>query len=434
MHHFGKGLVATPADFGKLGARPENLALLDWLASEFIDRGWSLKQLHRLIMTSAAYRQAAGESRPLRRLEAEAIRDRMLAAAGGLESTLFGRPIPIKENEAGQTVVDGQQTRRSLYVQQRRSQPVAMLKSFDAPVMETNCEVRNHSTVSPQSLMLLNGEFILACAAKLADRVATEAEPLPVDEAAALKTVLARLGGGWQHGYGSYDPESNQTAAFAPLTHWTGTQWQGGADLPDPKLGWALLRADGGHPDAKGRAVIRRWIAPGDGTVRISGTLGHASENGDGVLARVISSRSGQAGQWTARHQQTPTEVATLRVRQGDAVDFLVECRDNHTSDSFTWPVTITLEDQSFSSADQFSGPIESAEAIAGQIVRAWQLTYGREPAGEERELAIEFVSRQLETMRQQPAAVPAGRTQVRQAITNLCQSLLSSNEFLYVE
>jgi hypothetical protein len=176
MHHFGEGLVSTPADFGTLGARPSNPQLLDWLAAEFMDHGWSLKHLHRVIMQSAAWQQVRdGVTHPgvpakLVRLEAEALRDRMLAVAGNLDPTLYGPSIPVKEDDAGQTVVDGPQNRRSLYIQQRRSQPVAMLQAFDAPVMETNCEARPVSTVATQSLILLNGSFILDQARALADR------------------------------------------------------------------------------------------------------------------------------------------------------------------------------------------------------------------------------------------------------------------------
>jgi mono/diheme cytochrome c family protein len=179
MHHFGTGLVSTPADFGTLGSRPSHPELLDWLAVEFREHDWSLKHLHRVIMQSAAWQQARtgestdGLSSQLVRLEAEAIRDRMLAVTGQLDASLYGPPLPVKEDETGQTVVDGSQTRRSLYVQQRRSQPVAMLAAFDAPVMETNCEARSVSTVATQSLILLNGSFTLEAAAALAERAET---------------------------------------------------------------------------------------------------------------------------------------------------------------------------------------------------------------------------------------------------------------------
>ena len=183
MHHFGTGLVSTPADFGTLGARPSHPALLDWLAAEFVEHGWSLKHLHRVIMQSAAWQQPrVGDTRlglpnALIRLEAEAIRDRMLAVSGRLDATLHGAPLPVKEDETGQVVVDSDLPRRSLYIQQRRSQPVGLLQAFDAPVMETNCEARSVSTVATQSLILLNGSFMLEQAAAVADR-ATALAPL----------------------------------------------------------------------------------------------------------------------------------------------------------------------------------------------------------------------------------------------------------------
>jgi hypothetical protein len=187
MHHFGRGLVATPTDFGKLGTEPSHAELLDWLASQLRESGWDLKQFQRLIVTSTAWQQASyREPRrdaidpenhyywrwSLQRLDAESLRDRMLTAAGWLDRSLGGPPLTIKEDDAGQVIVDGQQRRRSLYIRVRRSQPVAMLQAFDAPVMEVHCERRTVSTVATQSLMLLNGEFPLA----VADQLASTAE------------------------------------------------------------------------------------------------------------------------------------------------------------------------------------------------------------------------------------------------------------------
>ncbi|HAD60291.1 MAG TPA: hypothetical protein DCG12_13695, partial [Planctomycetaceae bacterium] len=142
--------------------------LLDWLADEFMQQGWSVKQFHRMILRSTVWRQSADKTsgttasfgrRKLQRLDAETIRDRMLAASGQLDRTLFGKPVAIKLDDTGQVIVNGDQRRRSLYVKVRRSQPVAMLQAFDAPVMQTNCEMRPTSTVATQSLMLMNGEF-----------------------------------------------------------------------------------------------------------------------------------------------------------------------------------------------------------------------------------------------------------------------------------
>ncbi len=446
MHHFGKGLVATPADFGALGARPSHPQLLDWLADEFMANGWSLKKLHRLIMTSTVWRQVRTPEAPFRssllRLEAEAVRDRMLVASGRLDPTLYGRPVAIKEDETGQVIVDGDQTRRSLYIRAQRSRPVAMLQAFDAPVMETNCEVRATSTVATQSLMLLNGEFILQQAAHLAERAAREAVPLDPATRAHLPPLPQPRGEIWQYGWGDFDEASNHTSAFAPLTHWTGSQWQAGPNLPDPKFGWVLLNASGGHPDGAGRAVIRRWTAPMDGVVSISGKLSHGSPNGDGVRGRIVSSRSGKAGEWIAQNNASDTPVANLEVQAGDTVDFIADCRENHNSDSFSWPVTITLQPAdrpalTFASQNQFRGPAEPAESLEtllAQTARAWRLAYCREPAAEELELAAQFLARQLETLQLLPGAVPEGRSATRQALVNLCQALLSSNEFLYIE
>lgn len=446
MHHFGKGLVSTPADFGKLGTKPSHPELLDWLADEFISNGWSLKSLHRTIMASTAWRQSKESSPensafpvPLQRLEAETLRDRMLAASGQLDRTLLGRPAKIKEDDTGQVVVDGTQTRRSLYVQVRRSRPVAMLQTFDAPVMETNCEIRPSSTVATQSLMLLNGQFILEQAAKLADRAADGAEPPTDDEIELVKHIRRSEVQEWQYGYGAYDEKTDRTGSFTPLTHWVDSRWQAGPKLPDPKVGYVSLHATGGHPDILGRDVIRRWTAPADGTITIVGNLSHGSPNGDGVRGRIVSSRSGKAGEWIAFNGGADTPVKELAVQQGDTIDFVTDCRTAHTSDSFNWPVTNTLKTGSVKdyvavSKDAFHGPAESIESLPGQIVRAWQLALCRDPSPDELNLAVNFIADQIETLQRNAAAIPKGRTASRQAMTSLCQTLLGSNEFLYIE
>lgn len=446
MHHFGQGLVSTPADFGKLGTKPSHPKLLDWLADEFISNGWSLKTLHRTILSSTAWRQSKEPSEtpsafpiPLQRLEAETLRDRMLAASGQLDRTLLGRPTKIKEDDTGQVVVDGTQTRRSMYIQVRRSRPVAMLQSFDAPVMETNCESRPSSTVATQSLMLLNGQFILEQAAKLADRARTEAEPPNAEQIELVKHIRRPEIQEWQYGYGSYDEASNRTGSFTPLTHWSGSRWQAGNELPDTRFGYVSLHATGGHPDILGRDVIRRWTAPATGRVQIVGNLSHGSPNGDGVRGRIVSSRTGTAGEWVAFNGGSDTPVNALDVEPGDTIDFVTDCRTTHTSDSFSWPVTIKLaaagvKERVVHSKDAFHGPVESIETIPGQIVRAWQLAFCRRPSVDEMQLAVTFIAEQVETLQRTPTGIPKGQTVTGQAMTSLCQTLLSANEFLYIE
>lgn len=200
LNHFGRGLVDTPADFGALGMRPTHPELLDLLAIEFAEQGWSLKRMQKWIMTSTAYRQASSaDSRqqaidsanesywrmPLRRLDAESIRDRMLFTTGQLDVTLYGPPVPIEEDATGQVVAGGGVTRRSVYLQVRRSKPVTFLTTFDAPVMEVNCDRRISSTGSPQSLMLMNNDFVLKQAEAFAQRVVKEVPPVAAQLASA---------------------------------------------------------------------------------------------------------------------------------------------------------------------------------------------------------------------------------------------------------
>jgi hypothetical protein len=202
MHHFGRGLVETPGDLGALGTRPTHPELLDWLASELVRQGWSLKRMHRLIMTSAAYRQssrresagadAEGASYgryPVRRLDAEALRDRVLCASGRLDPSLYGRPVPVTEDSVGQVNAANDSPRRSLYLEVRRTRPVSFLTAFDAPVMAVNCDRRMPSTSATQSLMLMNSDFVLDHARAMARRLRSE---VPAT-GGAEKPELARM-------------------------------------------------------------------------------------------------------------------------------------------------------------------------------------------------------------------------------------------------
>ncbi len=448
LHHFGRGLVETPADFGRLGTPPSHPELLDFLADEFMRQGWSLKRLHRLIMSSTVYRQSseladpalpasAYAAKPLIRLEAETIRDRMLAVSGALESTMFGPPVAIKEDDTGQVIVEDQ-TRRSLYTRVRRSQPVSLMRAFDAPVMETNCESRSVSTVATQSLMLLNSEFILSQARQLAARAAREAVPVDDAVSAALPT-LPSPDSVWEFGYGHFDAAANQTH-FDPLPHWTGSAWQGGPQLPDAKIGWALLRSAGGHAGSTSTmSPIRRWVAPRDGVVQITGRLKHGSEHGNGVRWQVVASSPGVVQEGTTFHSEQDTKVEQLDIQKGQVIDFIVDCNGNVTSDSFTWTVTVSLTSADgmkvdYSSDKEFHGPLETSATVVAQVIRAWQLALGRQPTEEEIHTSVDFAARQIAYLQTNPGQLPSETSATQQALTNICQTLLICNEFLYVD
>jgi mono/diheme cytochrome c family protein len=240
MHHFGTGIVATPGDFGMLGERPTHPELLDWLASQFM-RDWSLKRLHRLILTSTAYRQSSRgdpaaskidpDARllwrmPLRRLEAEAVRDAVLAVSGRINRRSFGPPVPVMPDSSGQIVlgvdlrdsagyITGKAVvlgedfyRRSVYVQVRRSMPLTVLETFDSPGMSPNCDRRSSSTVAPQSLLLMNSEFMVRAASAFADRVRREAG----------NDTRAQVHRAWRLAFGRSADESQVRDAVAYLS------------------------------------------------------------------------------------------------------------------------------------------------------------------------------------------------------------------------
>jgi len=194
--HFGRGIVATPNDFGRQGDPPSHPELLNFLAAEFIDKGWSVKALHRLIMTSDAYKRSSGPDAAntaidaantylwrtnRRRLEAEEIRDAVLQTAGQLSGKMFGPPVVlplskeeflgIREPELWPISLDpAEHTRRSVYLYVKRSFKMPMLETFDVPDPSMSCARRESSTVAPQALAMMNGDFTRTYAAKIAER------------------------------------------------------------------------------------------------------------------------------------------------------------------------------------------------------------------------------------------------------------------------
>ena len=133
--------------------------------------------------------------------------------------------------------------------------------------------------------------------------------------------------------------------AFTRFAKFEKDRWQGGEKFPDAILAFASLNADGGHPGSDAaHGVIRRWTAPQDAIISITGILNHPNEQGDGVQARIVSSRAGELGHWTAQHSHAQTEVAQVAVKRGDTLDFIVDCRTNPNFDSFVWsPVLKTV-------------------------------------------------------------------------------------------
>jgi mono/diheme cytochrome c family protein len=194
--HFGEGLVATPDNFGSTGAPPTNQPLLDYLALDFMANGWSAKRLHKQIMLSTAYRQQSLQHEKgnaidpenkllwrmnLRRLDAETLRDSVIAASGKLNLTTGGPPVQLEMRPDGLQVVsskepDSAHWRRSIYLTHRRTYPMSFLGVFDYPIIDTNCTRRVPSATPLQSLTMLNDDFIWKAAAALAQRSESNVE------------------------------------------------------------------------------------------------------------------------------------------------------------------------------------------------------------------------------------------------------------------
>jgi hypothetical protein len=284
--------------------------------------------------------------------------------------------------------------------------------------------------------MLMNSDFVLKYAGLLAQRLRQDT---PADFAAEAAQVLAakfpRHRAAWQFGYGAFDEAAQRVGQFTALPHFTGSAWQGGSALPDPQIGWAILHAAGGHAgNDAARSPIRRWVAPREGVVTVSGKLKHPSENGDGVRGRLVSSRSGMQGEWKVKTSEAVTDVARVEVQAGETLDFVVDCLENVNSDSFEWTVQLKLataegqELDSWNSAADFHGPLGAT--LPQQVAYAWQIAFQRLPAPEELSLACEFVVEQENYLR----SIADKSDRELTALTNLCQQLLSSNEFLYVD
>ncbi len=215
LYHFGRGIVATPNDFGRMGTRPSNPALLDYLANSFVAGGWRLKPLHKLILMSNTYQQSS--TSPLeaaakakdpdnkllwkfsrRRLEAEEMRDSMLAVSGVINAKAGGPSIIVpvepemikllyKPSQWAITKDASEHNRRSVYLMQKRNLRVPFMEVFDAPDLQISCPRREQSTHAPQALELLNGDLSNRLAESLAARLSTEA-----------KTNAARIDLAWR--------------------------------------------------------------------------------------------------------------------------------------------------------------------------------------------------------------------------------------------
>jgi hypothetical protein len=421
MQHFGRGLVSTPSDFGIRSEPPSHPELLDWLARRFMDEGWSLKRLHRRILLSATYQQSslvsaddivshkAQEIDPgnrllwrmqTHRLGFEETRDAWLAATGELDLRVGGKPVEL---------FAAQNARRTLYAHVDRERLSPVLRTFDFANPDLSIPQRNDTIVPQQALFGMNHPFLATRARALVRRTDDSKDSAErvrrlyallyqrAPTAAEMQTALAFLQpepvalagrekpAAWQYGYGEWDEATGRLKSFTPLPHFNGSNWQGGAQWPDAKLGWAQVTATGGHPgNDRKHAVARRWVAPHDGNYAITSTLIHEPSQGDGIRAFIGHSRRGLLRSAILHHSTEVLNLEAMPMSKGDTVDFVVDIRDGLNSDQFLWTPKITpvatagaggdAGTQAWDAQKDFAGPAVSSLTPWQQLAQALML------------------------------------------------------------
>jgi mono/diheme cytochrome c family protein len=394
MHHFGDGLVTTPGDFGFRSNKPSHSELLDWLAAEFMNKGWSLKQLHRTLVLSSVYRQSSRtvpeyqvkdpENRLLshanrRRLEFEAMRDSMLYVAGQLDESVGGRSVALSEPPFT--------PRRTVYAMVDRLNIDPIFTVFDFASPDVSTPERPQTTVPQQALFGMNHPFVTQQARAMIKLPEVAAASDDIEKIRALygrvfgrKPLQPEVKVGrmflaaaereqansqpkrlWQYGYGPADTSLPADERFTPVKMFINGYYQPSETHPDPVIGHLRLNKNGGHP-GKGldNAAILRWRAPYAVTVKISGTFAHLSDKGDGIRARIIGPDNQPLGEWKALNDKHETTVKRVRVPAGGVIDFVVDCVKTTASDAYQWTPKIEAIAEAGSSAG--NAPAADAE------------------------------------------------------------------------
>ena len=381
LHQFGEGIVRTANDFGLRSDPPTHPELLDYLAWQFMENGWSVKKLQKLMMLSHAWQQSSEdnprfaqvdpENRWLwqqnrRRLEFEALRDTVLHIGGKLDFKMGG---PGERLDRPDT--DGEYSdRRSVYGLVDRANLPNMFGAFDFANPDLSTGQRNNTVVPQQALFMMNSPLVIEQARNTVQRGDLKSLPndlervkmlyrliysrLPTDTELklALNYLFSEMSAPkgplpgqppWEYGLGSVDNRTGRVGAFWPLLYSPQSRfYQSTPRIPDSRAGNFHLSANGGHPGlAYTQAAIRRWTAMDDMLVSIEGSLAHTGQNSDGVQGQIIFSSAGSIARGVALRSEVPMVVPRVKVNAGDTLDFVVDGRLGGVNDTFTWTAII---------------------------------------------------------------------------------------------
>ena len=395
--HFGEGLVSTPSNFGKLGLPPTNPALLDHLAIWFMENNWSLKKLHKYIMTSSTYMQSS-KIRPqmqasdgankylwrmnIHRLDWETLRDTLVQSTGTLKHILGGNAKDVmgfhKENY------------RSVYGYLDREKLPSALNSFDFPSALVTCEARVKTIVPQQGLYLMNSSLVTESAKALSAQLGAIGN-VKDRIRFIFKEALSRYPSEKElkrcvdfindnaakfdyrrptYEYGVAKVIDGQLKDFKRFDHFSGARWQIGKKFPSKDYQFASRTERGGHP---GRTfpVVDRVTMYFDAKISLDGTLKHFKKNGDGVFASLWINGQ-KVKSWHSHKSTTKTVSETFDVKAGDLIDIIVEPGKSDNSDGYEWSKVLTFTKDGFSQEHDFNAKFSSQQGAGGKQFSVW--------------------------------------------------------------
>jgi hypothetical protein len=405
LHHFGEGLVPTPDDFGVRSEAPSHPELLDYLASRFVEDGWSLKKLHKLMMLSATWQQSSDDNPRFaqidpgnklywqmnrRRLEFETLRDTILYIGGRLELEPMGGPGVMLDAEP-------YPTRRSVYAYIDRVRVPSMFQAFDFANPDLTTGKRNETIVPQQALFMMNSPLVVEQARNLTLRsdfkAQTKAEdriqllykliyqraPSEIETRLALDYIRGEYGvtttkpgaQAWEYGFGEFDAKANRVEGFVQLNTFNGMAWVPGNRQAGGKVGRVSLNAKGGTPgNGIQHGAVRRWTARRDGFISIDGVLGEQPKKSDeAVRGWIVSSGIGLLGSYLPQKAQIATKLPRVLVRRGDTIDFVVVGKG-----AFTWSPTVRfIEGVKPGEVAEWNAEKDFSGTVAGKQMEAWE-------------------------------------------------------------
>jgi hypothetical protein len=456
--HFGRGLVASLNDFGQMGERPTHPDLLDWLASQFIKQGWSIKQMHRTMMLSSTYQMHSvitSESNASidpqnrhfwkmnrRRLEAEVLWDSIHSVAGTLNLKMGGRPVvPPLEPDAGAPAYwivsadPAEHTRRGLYILQRRNYRFPMFDVFDLPVNAVSAPARDVTTVAPQALWMMNNPTAIRQSQAFAARLKNELNAgWNIPDFGPGQSGWAGNKSGIHAGWALREDNGNSTETIddpvgTVMTHgMTSVAWKVPAADGESGNGGGPVEIRGGLWNIRRLGRSGPWKLWHNDKLLSEGTV----DDQCGTSASPLKLNTGSGGDAALKCVAMPGDTFRLEILEGDFVavqlSFVTPQGTRDIAEDFSLNANPTPTGWQYSESLANGGqPLTNAIRVrrsgddASQVDRAWKLALGRLPTKDEKAEAEELLK-------------SLSATDPVTSMSLLCLALFNMQEFAYVD